>query len=241
MSIAVALSTGLLQGFLHCAGMCGPFVLAFGLWLPRGAGPAGGSAPGPRWRLLLAHNAGRIAVFAVLGALFGWIGSFVDAAARLTGVEAVAGIAGGALMVLWAIDQARTGHGGAGLERWSLLRLGPLQRAFRGLVGRRDTAAALLSGGLLGLHPCGLLFAMLLAAAATASPLQGALTLLAFGVGTLPALLSVAAAGSLAGARLRTPVFNRISAAVIAAGGVLFALRGLAVNGWVPHVWPWLF
>jgi sulfite exporter TauE/SafE len=238
MSVAVALSTGLLQGFLHCAGMCGPFVLAYSLSLPAGGGPPAFARVAP---LHLAHNAGRIAAFAALGVLFGWIGSFVDAAARLTGLQARAGRLGGALMVAWAVDQARTGHGGGALERWSPLQAGPLRRAFRRLLGRRDPASALVAGALLGLHPCGLLFAMLLTAAATASPLRGGLTLLAFGVGTLPALLGVAAAGTLGGARLRGRFFGGLSAAIVGLGGVLFALRGLAVNGWVPHVWPWLF
>jgi sulfite exporter TauE/SafE len=236
VSVAVALSVGLLQGSLHCAGMCGPFVLAYSLAVRRRR-----VRPGALLPLHLAHNAGRIAMFALLGAAFGWLGSFVTAAARLTGLQAAAGILGGALMVAWAVDQARTGHGGGVLERWSPLRAGPLQALAQRAMTGGGPASAFGAGLLLGLHPCGLLFAVLLAAAATGSAGAGALTLLAFGLGTVPALLGVAAAGTWGGRRLQGRGLSYAAAGVIAAGGLLFALRGLAVNGWVPHVQPWLF
>lgn len=225
VGIAAALGVGLLQGALHCSGMCGPFVLAFGLSTRDGpSGGAAGAKPERRsWGLAplhLAHNAGRISAFTLLGAIFGGLGHFVDTAARLTGAQAVAGLIGGAAMLLWAIDEARTGHGGFSIERWSLLSWGPVQQGFRRWLSRRDPRGAFLSGGLLGLHPCGLLYAMLLSAAATASAWRGALIMLAFGVGTVPALLA---------------------AVVIGASGILFVLRGLAVNGWIPQVNPWLF
>jgi sulfite exporter TauE/SafE len=236
MSVAVALSVGLLQGSLHCAGMCGPFVLAFSLAVRHDR-----ARPGALLPLHLAHNAGRVAAFTALGAVFGWIGSFVDAAAGLTGLQAAAGIVGGGLMIAWAADQVRTGHGAGFLERWSPLQAAPVQRVFRRLLGGGDLGSAFAAGLLLGLHPCGLIFAVLLAAAATGSPLTGAATLLAFGVGTVPALLGVAAAGTWGGRRLRGRGFSYAAAGIIAAGGLLFALRGMAVNGWVPHVQPWLF
>lgn len=279
MSMLMALLVGLLQGSLHCAGMCGPFVLSYGLALgpsrtaaapataraeggataalARVAGPAlaappssvGGRSPvaaGPRpqtgvLRLLLAHNAGRLTAFALLGAAFGALGSFVDAAARLSGLQAAAGFVGGSAMLLWAVDQLRTGHGGGGLERWSLWRIPAFGRRFRGLLGRRDPVGAYGCGFLLGLHPCGLLYAMLLAAAATGSPLSGAALLLSFGLGTVPALLAVAGAGAWGSVRPRGRGFTYATAGIVAASGVLFALRGMAVNGWVPNVWPWLF
>ncbi len=240
MSVGVALVVGLLQGFLHCTGMCGPFILAFGL--SRGTEPATA-----RSRLAAAlpeiamHNLGRIAGFTALGAVFGAVGSFVNTAARLTGLQAAAGLIGGALMIAWAVDQWRSGHGGAVVERWSLLRLGPFRRALRGSVGRRGPAAAFVAGLILALHPCGLLFSMLLAAAATGSAAGGSMTLAAFGLGTVPAMVGVAMAGAAGGQRLRGPAFSRVAAVLIGCTGLLFALRGLAVNGLVPDVSPWLF
>ena len=92
------------------------------------------------------HNLGRILSFTVLGALFGALGSFVNTAAGITGFQAAAGFVGGALMILWAVDELRTGHGGGILERWSLLGAKPVQRMFRRLSNRQHPIASLISG-----------------------------------------------------------------------------------------------
>lgn len=235
--LAAALGVGLLQGFLHCTGMCGPFVLAFSVRLQTGTGT------GIRHAILLTlwHNGGRILSFTVLGAVFGGVGSFVNAAGHTTGLDALADLAGGGLMVLWALDELRTGHGGALVERWSLMRVTFVQSAVRRLSRERSPMAAFLAGIILGLHPCGLLFAMLLTAASSGSAATGALALLVFGLGTLPALFSVAAAGWYGRKRLEGRWASYATAVLIGLSGLLFALRGMAANGWLPGVNPWLF
>ncbi len=235
-----ALGVGLLQGFLHCTGMCGPFVLAFSVSFR--SGDKTSKHPGRQVVMShVAHNLGRILSFAVMGAIFGALGHFVNTAAHTTGLEAAAGFIGGGLMLFWAVDEARSGHGGGFMEQWSLLQWKPVQKLFRKLMGARSPKAAFFAGIILGFHPCGLIFAMLLSAAATGSPLAGALTLLVFGIGTSPALLSVAAAGWYGAKRLSGRKFTYIAAGLIALSGILFIMRGMAVNGWIPEVNPWLF
>jgi sulfite exporter TauE/SafE len=58
-------------------------------------------------------------------------------------------------------------------------------------------------GMALGLLPCGFLYAALAAAGASATPLLGAVAMLAFGMGTVPALVAVGIAGQAAGHRWR--------------------------------------
>lgn len=236
-----ALGVGLLQGFLHCVGMCGPFVLSFSLALTSESGTR------TRFRLLsmlrmhLAHNLGRITVFVLLGIVFGSLGSFVNTAARTTGFQAAAGFIGGALMILWAIDEFRTGHGAGFLERWSILKYSPIQNLFRRITGNKGFFAAYVSGFILGFHPCGLIFAMLISAAATGSAHGGGLVMLLFGIGTVPSLLTVAMAGWYGRKRLTGRAFSYLAATLMAVSGVLFILRGLAVNDWIPSVNPWIF
>lgn len=238
--IGWALSIGLLQGFLHCSGMCGPFVVAFSL--SRSASVEEGSKGISSFVSIflsghLVHNLGRIFTFVIIGAVFGGLGSFVNTASGLNGLQAVAGFVGGLLMIAWAVDELRTGHGAGFLEKWSPLRLKSMQK-----VMRRDLARQpFVSGAILGLHPCGLLFAMLISAAATGSVWVGGSVLLAFGIGTMPALLIVALLGWYGRKRFTGRVFSYIAAGLIAGSGVLFILRGLAVNGWIPGVNPWLF
>jgi hypothetical protein len=189
----------------------------------------------------LAHNLGRILSFAVLGAIFGFLGHFVNTAGHITGLDAAAGILGGVMMLFWAFDELRTGHGGSFMEKWSLLQWGPVKKVFRRLMRTRSPRESFFAGLILGIHPCGLIFAMLLSAAATGSPVSGALILLVFGVGTSPALLSVAIAGWYGRKRLQSRRFTYLAAGLIAISGIIFMLRGFAVNGWIPEVNPWLF
>jgi sulfite exporter TauE/SafE len=234
-ALIAALGVGLLQGFLHCAGMCGPFAFAFSLNLARHNGP---SHP-LRWIAL--HNAGRLLGFTVLGGVFGLIGSFVNLAAKTQGLDGVAGIGGGLLMMVWAVQQLRTGHAMSGVERFSPMTRGPVRRWLMRLTRARTNLSSFVSGVLLSTHPCGLLFALLLAAAAAGTWWRGGLTLLAFGLGTLPAMVSIALAGFYGRQHLRGRWANYASAVLIGLSGLLFALRGLSVNGLIPEVNPWLF
>jgi len=61
-------------------------------------------------------------------------------------------------------------------------------------VGRRGIAWRLALGLGWGLLPCGLVYTMLLTAGSTGNPLAGSATMLAFGVGTMPAMLGVSLA-----------------------------------------------
>ncbi|MCY0877538.1 MAG: sulfite exporter TauE/SafE family protein [Firmicutes bacterium] len=235
-ALLAALSVGLLQGFLHCAGMCGPFTLAFSLNLPRNTPNA---AHPIRWIAL--HNGGRILGFTLLGTMFGLLGSFVDLAGKTAGVDGVAGLIGGTLMMIWAVQQLRTGHALKGLERFSPITHPRLKPWLHQMTLARTNLSSFLSGVLLGTHPCGLLFAMLLGAAAAGAWWRGGLTLLAFGVGTVPAILTIALAGFYGRRRLQGRWATYLSAALIGLSGLLFALRGLSVNGLVPDINPWLF
>ena len=66
------------------------------------------------------------------------------------------------------------------------------------LLRRLSGLAGLPLGLALGLLPCGLLYAALLAASATGGPAQGAIAMLIFGLGTMPALMAVGVAGQAA-------------------------------------------
>lgn len=235
-TLIAALGAGLLQGFLHCSGMCGPFVLAYSIRLSDE-----NLAIARPWAMIGGHNLGRIMGFALLGMLFGLVGSFVNLASETAGVDGVAGIVGGGLMIAWAIEQLRTGHAGSGLERWSLMNSKPVKAWMRTLKTRASWTSSFLSGLVISIHPCGLLFALLLAAASSGSWWHGGLVLVLFGVGTVPAMVSVALAGFYGRKRLSGRWANYAMATLIGLSGMLFALRGLAINGLVPAVNPWLF
>src|SRR6266702_4241912 len=97
--LALAVTTGLLGGFGHCAGMCGPLVASMGVTAARG---------GARRALAgqLLYNAGRVTTYASLGALMGLTGSFVNTAGRMAGLQNVISALAGAVMVAMGLGAA---------------------------------------------------------------------------------------------------------------------------------------
>jgi hypothetical protein len=98
----------------------------------------------------------------------------------------------------------------------------------------------LATGVAFGFLPCGLTYAMQMTAASTGSGLQGAAVMALFGLSTFPALAAAASIASFANRKWRR--FMRKASVVTAiAVGVISILRGLAVNGVIPTINPWLW
>jgi hypothetical protein len=90
----------------------------------------------------------------------------------------------------------------------------------------------------MGLLPCGLVYGVLIAAATGGSLLQGGGMMLAFGLGTLPALLAFGQVATALGA-LATTVFLRVMGLAVALLGVVGLLKALITMGVVPPVTLW--
>jgi sulfite exporter TauE/SafE len=203
-----------LMGSLHCAGMCGGFVAFYS------AGPA---TPGRRrWPAHLAYNGGRLATYAALGALAGALGAAIDRAGALAGVQRVAAVAAGVLMVgwgAWALLQALD----VALPRLPFPRSISRRTAtlFGALRGRPPVVRALLLGLLSTLLPCGWLWYWVVPAAGTADAVQGALVLAAFWAGTLPVMLGIGVSIQALSAPLRRRL-PAVTAAVLILVGLLW-------------------
>jgi sulfite exporter TauE/SafE len=196
---ALALGAGLLGG-VHCAGMCGGFVLV-------------AATSGRRGWLF---HVGRLLGYAVLGALAGLLGHTLDLGGTALGLHRLRFLAAAALLLLFGL-----GFLGLVPRRWLEPGSGPVVRLL-GAVRRSGGASGWLLLGLpIGLLPCGLLYPMYALAAGSGSATDGALLLVAFGLGTLPVLGSV----SFVFARLQLPARQRLLRAV----GVLM----LAMAGWM--------
>jgi sulfite exporter TauE/SafE len=174
------LITAFLAGLLgsgHCFGMCGGIAAGLGA-MERGRAvvPA------------LQFNLARLLSYAVLGLV---------SAVVLSGVSELAPI-GRWLRLLTAVMILMIGlkflfnfrgiefieRGGAGL--WKKVMPFALKAG-----NRQDWIGRLLLGFCWGFLPCGLVYTVLMTAASTANPVSGALTMLAFGAGTLPSMLGL--------------------------------------------------
>ena len=92
VSLMPVFMVGLL-GSVHCAGMCGGIVSAFSMAparrFPVAVVSLRSAAPGPALARVLAYNGGRIASYAVAGALAGGLASGARALAGLAVVETI--------------------------------------------------------------------------------------------------------------------------------------------------------
>jgi uncharacterized protein len=208
---------------LHCVQMCGPIVLAYSL-------PLAGAGAGRRG-LVLAHaayNSGRLLIYMLLGAIAGALGSAAGMAGRLAGMANGARIFAGAAMVLAAIAMFGLLPTTPGLV--TIERRGPasaLRRAAGRLLLSPAPASKFRLGLLLGFLPCGLIYGALLKSVDAGAALPGALTMLAFGLGTATALFPMGLASGFLGRRLG-PWSNRLAALSLMLFGAFLLWRGLA-------------
>jgi sulfite exporter TauE/SafE len=211
-SLLALFLVGLLGG-THCVGMCGGIVGALSMGHTPGA-------PGASFPLHLAYNFGRILSYTLAGAIVGALGSASLALAGQLPLRLALYVVANLMLIalgfyLMGITQALAFTERLGQNLWR--RIQPLTRRF---LPARSVAQALPLGMLWGWLPCGLVYSALATALAAGSAKQGALLMLAFGLGTLPNLLL---AGLLL-VRLRhlvqNPLVRRVAGLLVAAFGV---------------------
>jgi sulfite exporter TauE/SafE len=225
-------------GSVHCAAMCGGIVSALSLAPARVAKfPVPVRAAGSMtasFTNIAAYNAGRIASYSLAGAL---AGGAAGSARSLAGLPALQN--GG----FWLANLMLVALGLYLMDAWRGLAW--LEQGGRGLwhhvqpvlrrVGTPDTPAKMVATGFLwGWLPCGMVYSALVTAMLSGSAANGAALMCAFGLGTLPMLAGLGAAG----ARLRTMIARRpvrVASGVVVLG---FGLLGIArAAGGLPQSW----
>ncbi len=178
---AAAFTIGFL-GSLHCVGMCGGLVTAMSMTRPQ-----------TWWPGVIAYQAGRITTYVALGLIAGLIGSVFAQQGLLSNAQSVISIFAGGLIIVLAL------HVGGWLPD-PFSRIAKAVTSATGLgrlmnsAATQDKTSPWYSVGLVnGLLPCGLVYAGLGLSLTASSALQGAGTMLSFGLGTIPAMLAVPA------------------------------------------------
>ena len=215
LTLGAAAIAGLLGG-AHCAAMCGGIATGFQALASR-----------PGWTSALQTNLGRVGGYVLAGAIAGGLGQGIVQAARLDWLATGARMLVGVVLVVAALRLSgrATWLKPANLGAWTLLR--PLQRRLLPV----DSAPKRLAAGMLwGWLPCGLSTTMLAAAWLQASARNGALTMAAFGLATLPVMLPLTWSGARLGRWLHDPRRR-------GAGVALLLLAGLVTlaSPWLMH------
>jgi uncharacterized protein len=209
VDLLLVMALGFLGSFGHCIGMCGPLAVAFSLSQQQSS----------TWRKALYFhgllNLGRITSYLLVGACIGALGSILVAGGQLAGIESglrrgLALLTGG-LLVWMGLAQINP----AWFAKLPLVHAelaSQFHHWLNALMLRLTQSAQgwtpLLLGLTWGLIPCGFLYTAQLKAAESGSLTQGALTMLAFGVGTLPAMLGIGISASRLSADRRSQLFR---------------------------------
>jgi len=167
---------GLLGG-THCIGMCGGIV---------GALTMGGP---PRLVLHLAYNSGRIASYAVAGAIAGALGGLGLTLSDQLPLRIALYVLANLMLVALGFYLIGVTQTLAFVERFGRRLWVHLQPLGKRYLPARTVAQAFPLGLLWGWLPCGLVYSALATALTSGSALHGAGMMLAFGAGTLPNLL----------------------------------------------------
>lgn len=200
-----------LLGSPHCLGMCGGIVSAFSLSMQQ-------ASASKKALMVLLYHLGRLLSYMLLGLLVGFIGAQVfqhvmsNQAPRYVMGFALVLIGAAMLGLPWLNWLERLG-----LSLWQ--RMQPLRKR---VLPMNSAPKALGAGLLWGFLPCGLVYGALLLAVSANSPVNAAVIMLGFGLGTMPMLLMTAGATEVLQGKIKRFKLRSIN-------GVILILSGLAI------------
>jgi len=203
--------TGLLTS-VHCIGMCSGFVIAYTTKNPENLK----NSRLARMKQHSLYNISRLSSYTFFGILAGLIGSVFLLTNQFRGYLS---IFAGMFMVLYGLSTFLPQ-----LRRFTTIRT-------PNLVKYTKNRGPVIFGLLNGLMPCGPLQAMLIYAAATGSAIQGGLSLLTFGLGTIPLMFGFGNILSFLTHNFIGKIM-KISAVVVMVLGLVTLNRGLMLSGY---------
>ena len=234
MTGGLTLGAALLLGFAasgHCLAMCGGISAALGL-------ATGTRADGrPRIALVVGYQAGRVLSYSIAGALvggmLGFIVDWLDVDAVRQGLRALsaAALVAAALVAFGALRDP-----GSRIGRLVWPRLAPLGRR---LVPVTNFRRALGFGMVWGWMPCGFAYTVIVIAALEHDALRAAATMVAFGIGTAPAMIAVAVGARHAAGFAAGRTGKRVAGVVLVASAAL-TLFAPQIAAAAPWLHPWL-
>ena len=215
LSLMSAFLVGLLGGG-HCVGMCGGIVGAVSMHLPQSKSKV---------PFLLAYNAGRILSYTIAGAIAGLVGASSFFLQHVLPIQFFLYGITSLMLIALGLYLAGIWHGVTYLENAGKVIWKTLQPYSKRYIPVQNFRQAFILGSVWGWLPCGLVYSVLIAAIATGSAVNGGLLMLAFGLGTLPTLLTM----GMAAVRLKTVLQNiwvrRASGLLVLGFGLLGLLR----------------
>ncbi len=213
MSYAALFVIGLLTS-VHCIGMCG------GINLSQCVGVTGENKL-DRLRPSSLYNLGRVISYTVVGGIVGALGSIISFNGVLRGAVA---LFAGVFMIIMALNMLS-------LFPW-LRRFNFRLPKFLTSIRTGKSNSPLYVGLLNGLMPCGPLQAMQLYALSTGNPIQGAISMFLFSLGTTPLMFGFGAISSFLSKKFTAKMMSVCAVLVIVLGLSMFN-TGLNMSGFL--------
>lgn len=223
----------------HCLAMCGGLAVAAGQSNRRQLN----ASTRHRGVVLAGWQLGRVLSYSVMGLMVGAFGAFFLAQAPVVLIRQTAFVMANLMLIALGLHVAQVWSGITQLERfgqvvWRWIQ--PLAAAT--LVPQTpghpqpvpETLRAMRAGAIWGWLPCGLVYSMLITASVSGSAVNGALWMLAFGLGTMPALWMTSMASNRFTDQFRRSSVRKAAGLLIIAFGLWGLLRatGLIQVDW---------
>ncbi len=214
----------------HCLAMCGGLAIAAGQVNRQNLN----NTPAQRGLELASWQFGRVASYVFMGALAGAFGAFFLSAAPVEVMRNFAFIAANLILIALGMHVARIWSGIVQIERigqviWKFIAPFATATLVPQTPKHRNNAKqilnALRTGAIWGWLPCGLVYSMLITASVSGGATNGALWMLFFGLGTVPALWLTSMASDQAAQYLQNIMVRRVAGFLIIAFGLWGLLR----------------
>lgn len=220
MEIITALIIGF-AGSFHCIGMCGPIALA----LP--------AAAASNYKFIIGrvlYNIGRVITYSFMGIFFGLLGGKI----AMAGMQQILSILLGVTIIVYVVLPRRYKNYLTGAQLVQSM-ISPIKNQISKLFRLAGLPSLFLIGILNGFLPCGFVYIGLAGAAATGNPVTGALFMMMFGIGTIPAMFAASLFGKLISLNVRRKISKAIPALAVLLA-IIFILRGLNLG--IPYLSP---
>ncbi|NAW60192.1 MULTISPECIES: sulfite exporter TauE/SafE family protein [unclassified Vibrio] len=204
----------------HCMGMCGGLASLLSL----------GQQSHSKQRVIpLLYNTGRLISYALVGALVGGSVSTLAEVSELNSALVWLRLIAAIFMILLACYLGRWWNGLLQVEKLGQSVWRYISPVGKSLLPLKSSLHALPFGVIWGWLPCGLVYSTLTWSAVSGSAVNGALIMLAFGAGTLPAMLFVGYGANYFQKIQQSGLFRNISAFLILGYGVYTAFGALTI------------
>ncbi len=213
MNISLLISAFLigLGSSLHCVGMCSP--LQFAVLLQK----EDKQLNVMNW---IIYQAARISVYGIYGMVFGWIGSSFKWFGIQQNISLLLGICIlSTILLIQLFPSFESTLTNNVISTWLRKKISPF-------IFSDSISSKILAGILNGILPCGMVYVALAGATATQSGFQGVIFMVAFGIGTLPLLLTTTVMGKYVQSTIKN-YFSKWHAYMIGLIAIMLIVRGL--------------